>query len=106
MNDKQLLQMLEVLGKNSRIARSSKSLAASEVVAQGDRDRDRNREGDTRCAATLRKIITGVNELGLGTSTNTNTKSLAGANPNPNVNKIRVLTQFIFRNGKSEIILA
>ena len=55
MKDKQLLQMLEVLGKNSRIARSS--LAASEVVAKGDEYR--NREEDTRCAKTFRNIIEG-----------------------------------------------
>ena len=43
MNDKQLLQMLEVLGKNSRMA---KSLAPSEVS-----------ENDAKCAKTLRNII-------------------------------------------------
>ena len=55
MNNKQLLQILEGLGKNSRIARSSsKSLAASEVMVTKD---NRDREWDTRCAKTLRNII-------------------------------------------------
>ena len=54
MNDKQFLQMLEVLGRNGR---KSKSLAASEVVTKDNRDR----EGDTRCAKTLRNIILNQN---------------------------------------------
>ena len=55
MKDKELLQMLEVLGRNSR--RYSTSLAASEVVAKGDEYG--NREGNTKCAKTLRNIIEG-----------------------------------------------
>ena len=53
---------------------------------------------DQECAATLKKIITGHNGFGLGT----NNKSLGASAtiPSPNVNKARVLTQFIFRNGK------
>jgi len=84
MNDRQLLQMIERLGNN----RLSKSLSASDLA---DRDQD------TRCATTLRKIITS-NGLGLGT----NNKSFAASAtiPSSNVNKARVLTQFIFRNGK------
>ena len=89
--------MLEVLGRNSR-----RSLAASEVV-KGDR------EEDTRCATTLRKIITGHNDFGLGT--NTNNKSLAAsaasaptsraaANPNSNVNRAKVLYNFMIKNHK------
>ena len=95
MCDKQLLQILEGLGRNSRIARSS--LAASEVVAQGDRDR----QEDTKCAKTIRNIIT--SHYGLGTSTN---KSLAASDtgaipsPNRNVNRVKGLTQFISSNGK------
>ena len=57
--------MLEVLGKNSRIARSS--LAASEI----------SEDNDTRCAKTIRNIITSHN--GLGTNTSTNSKSLAAS---------------------------
>ena len=45
----QLLQLLERLGNNNS-RRYSKSLAASEVVTKGDED--------TRCATTLKKIIT------------------------------------------------
>jgi len=56
MNDRQLLQMIERLGNN----RLSKSLSASDLA---DRDQD------TRCATTLRKIITS-NGLGLGLGTN------------------------------------
>ena len=66
MSDKELLQMLEVLGRNSR---KVNSLAASEMVTKGDRDRDE----DTKRAKTIRNIIT--RHYGLGT--NTNTKSLA-----------------------------
>ena len=85
MNDKQLLQMLEVLGKNSRIARSSKSLAASDSVKARDQE----------CAATIKKIIT-------SNDNNLSTRNLAAAahSPSRNVNKASVLTQFIFRNGK------
>ena len=46
MNDKELLQMLEVLGKNSR---RGKSLAASEVVTNGGINED------TRCAKTIKR---------------------------------------------------
>lgn len=90
MNDKQILQMLEVLGRNGR---KSKSLAASEVVTKDNRDR----EGDTRCAKTLRNIILNQNSG----STKSLAASAAAANPSPNrdVNRVRVLTDFIFRNG-------
>ena len=81
MNDKQLLQMLEVLGKRS------KSLAASDSV-KADQD------NDTKCAKAIRNIIE-----------NSHSKSLAAsaAIPNRNVNKISkisMLTQFILGNGK------
>lgn len=83
MNDKQLLQMLEVLGKNTRKI----SKAASE-----DKDKD------TRCAKAIRNIIE-------STSTSTHSKSLAAsaAIPSRSVNKISkisMLTQFILGNGK------
>ena len=71
INDKQFLQMIESLGKNSR-----KSLAAFEI----------------------RNIIT--SHYGLGTNTKSLAASAASAAAaSPNVNKARVLTDFIFRNG-------
>jgi len=84
MCDKQLLQMLEVLGKNSR-----RSYAASDVIEGDIKERE-----DQLCAATIRKIVE-------NTSTNTNRRSFAASDPSPNrnVSRVKVLTQFIFRNG-------
>ena len=81
MNDKQLLQMIEKLGSSRKV--NSLSLGASEIS-----------ETDTKCAKTLRNIIE---------NSGTSTKSLAVEcipSPNPNVNRVKVPTQFIFRNGK------
>ena len=89
MNDKQILQMLEVLGRNGR---KSKSLAASEVVTKDNRDR----EGDTRCAKTLRNIILNQNS---GSTKSLQASKLTNPSPNRDVNRVRVLTDFIFRNG-------
>ena len=55
MNDKQLLQMLEVLGKNSRI----RSLAG----VRGSED-NHSVFNDTKCAKTIRDIITSNYDLG------------------------------------------
>lgn len=101
MNDKQLLQMIERLGRNSRIARSSKSFAASDVISvEGEKMKDRD---DQVCAATLRKIIGNSNS---NSNSDYNRRSFAAADTaaipssNRNVNKVSVLTQFILRNGK------
>ena len=47
LNDKQLLQMIERLGKNSR-----RSFTASDVVEGEMKERE-----DQLCAATIRKIV-------------------------------------------------
>ena len=80
MDSKQLLQVLEGLGKNSR---KVKSLAASEV----------SEDNDTKCAKTLRNIIE---------NSGTSTKSLAAsaAIPSPNVNRVKVLYNFVIKNHK------
>ena len=87
MNDKQLLEMLEVLGRNSN-SRRSMSLAASDSMTVKERE-------DQLCADTIKKIVE-------NTSTNTNRRSFAASapSPSPSVNRVKVLTQFIFRNGK------
>ena len=98
MNDKHLLQLLERLGNNSRIARSSKSFAASDVIEGENGMKERE---DQLCAVTLRKIIGNSPNA----NTNTNRRSFAASDPslspNPNprssVNKASVL-KFIFRN--------
>ena len=95
MDTKQLLQVLEGLGKNSR-----KSLAASEVVTK---DEMKERE-DQLCAATIRKIVGNSN---FNSSTNNNRRSFAASDPSlslssnskSSVNKVKLLTQFIL-NGK------
>ena len=75
------MQMLEVLGKNSR-----RSFAASDVVEGEMKERE-----DQLCAATIRKIVE-------------NRRSFAASDPSlssrSSVNKAKVLTQFILKNGK------
>ena len=77
------MQMLEVLGKNSR-----RSFAASDVVEGGMKERE-----DQLCAATIRKIVE-------------NRRSFAASDPSlssssrSSVDKAKVLTQFILKNGK------
>lgn len=91
MNDKQLLQMLEVLGRNSRIARSSKSLAASSVSKATIRDQE--------CAATIRKIVTGnENNLVSRSFAASAPISAAAANSSHNVNRVKTLYNFVINN--------
>ncbi len=84
--------MLEVLGRNSR--RYSTSLAASEVVAKGDEYG--NREGNTKCAKTLRNIIEGQSRS-LAASAPTS-RAAAIPSPNPSVNRVKVLYNFVIKN--------
>ena len=94
MKDKELLQMLEVLGKNSR-----RSFAASDVVEGEVKERE-----DQLCAAMIRKIVGNSN---FNSSTNNNRRSFAASDPSlslssnskSSVNKVKLLTQFIL-NGK------
>ena len=82
------MQMLEVLGKNSR-----RSFAASDVVEGEMKERE-----DQLCAATIRKIV------GNSNSSTNNRRSFAASDPSlssrSSVNKAKVLTQFILKNGK------
>ena len=87
MNDKELLQMLEVLGRNSRKSKSL-SLAASVVSENKDNHIAFN---DTKCAKTLRNIIESTHSRSLAAS-------LTAANPSPNVNRVSVLYNFVINN--------
>ncbi len=77
MTDKEILEMLVNLRRNSR-----RSLAASEVVKE-----------DTKCAKTLRNIITSS-----GTITGSLAASAAIPNHNRNVNRVKTLYDFVITN--------
>ncbi len=86
MNDKELLQMLEVLGKNSR-----RSFAASDSV-KADRD--------TRCAKTIRNIVEGQSRSFAASAFAPTSTAAANPNPSRNVkgNKVSVLYNFVINN--------